>query len=303
MERKIAVTQVNASGSHLGYLGCLHDTGSAVFACGGTYHKATILRSDDRGASWRVMPKVSVGGLREMLQVGDRLFVVGETGYIGVSTDGAETFTNLTTGTSACLYRITQHDGKLWVCADGGLLLMSSDGGRTFQKVQTTGSGRILDIFVVDGTLFFLDTTGMIFKHTGETWEPLSLRAKRPLTQMIVTAKGTWLATGDAGGIFRSTDKGFSWKVIDPGSKSDLEAVIEHRGLIIAIGDAGAVLISEDDGASFAPEKTSMTGHLWSLAAIDNTLVIGGEAGAIWRMVVETGTQPVAGVPFIPINL
>lgn len=302
MERKITVTAVNTPGSHLGYLGCLCDSGSEIYAAGGSYHKPTLLRSDDRGASWKLLPRVSAAGLREAFVAGDRLFVVGESGFIGTSTDRGETFTVAGNTTSGCLYRIVEHAGTFWVCADDGLLLASGD-GVAWERRQTTSTGRILDLAVVDGTLYFLDTTGMIFRHAGETWEPLSLRAKRPLTQLIVTSKGTWLASGDGGGIFRSTDKGFTWKASDTGTSSDLEGLIEHKGSIVAVGDGGTVLFSDDDGVSFAVERTKMEKHLWSIIAVDGALLVGGDNGAIWRMALEVGTQPVAGVPFIPLSL
>lgn len=302
MERKIAVTAVNTAGSHLGYLGCICDSGSAVYAAGGSYHKPTLLRSDDRGASWKLLPKLPAAGLREAYVAGDRLFVVGESGFIGTSTDRGETFTVAKTTVAGCLYRIVEHQGTFWVCADDGVLLASGD-GMTWERRQTTSTGRILDLVVAGGTLHFLDTAGMIFRDAGETWEPLSLRAKRPLTQLIVTSKGTWLVTGDGGGIFRSTDNGFTWKTIDTGTSSDLEGLIEHKGSIVAIGDGGTVLFSDDDGVSFAVERTKMEKHLWSIISVDGALLVGGDNGAIWRMVLEVGTQPVAGVPFIPLTL
>ncbi|HEY0250600.1 MAG TPA: hypothetical protein VGC41_03695 [Kofleriaceae bacterium] len=303
MERKIAVTAVNAPNAAFGYLGSMLEGAGALYACGGTYNKATILRSTDRGATWKSIAKPASPGLRQLTQVGDRLWIVGEYGCIAYSTDRGETWTKTASPATTCLYRLVDHEGKLWACGDGGLIVVSHDHGETFEPLQTTSTGRILDLFVVDGTLFFLDTTGMIFKQNGDAFEPVSLRAKRPLTEMIVTAKGTWLASGDAGGIFRSTDKGFSWKPIDTKTKSDLEAIIEHKGLVIAVGDAGTVLVSEDDGVSFAPEKTAMTNHLWSILPVDNALFVSGDAGAVWRVVIETGTQPVAGVPFIPLSL
>jgi len=275
-----------------GYLGVLVVDGDRVFAVGGTHHKPTIYCSDDRGhtfTAWKTPPNIP--GLRDLHVEGDIVWVVGEWGGVARTENRGENWVPLKPAGAECLYSIMRGtDNRLWVLGDGGLLLRSRSAktnAAKFENITNVSKARLLYMFVDGKSTWLLDSGGMLQRNSGRGFEEVPLKAMRnarPLCALVRTAKKTLILLGDGGLVMRSTTDGASWKKISVDSRNDLEKLMVTRYGIFIVGAQGSLLVSHDDGQSFQGLDTKVRDHLWSLAEIDGDLIIGGEAGKLWRI-------------------
>ncbi len=290
--RSLTLAPLPTTDKPSGYLGSIVVEGNCVWAVGGTHHRPTILCSEDRGhtfAHWTTPP--SIPGLRDVHIDGDHVWVVGEWGGVARTQDRGETWAlQKPAKANECLYSVMRGaDRRLWILGDGGLILRSRSSKPTakFEKVENKSKARLLYMFVEGTTTWLLDSDGMLQRNSGRGFQEVSLKAMRnarPLCALVRTPKKTLLLLGDGGLVLRSTTNGASWKKISVDSRNDLEKLMVTRYGIFVVGAKGSLLVSHDDGQSFQGLDTKRPEHLWSIAEIDGDLIIGGEAGKLWRI-------------------
>ena len=123
---------------------------------------------------------------------------------------------------------------------------------------------------------------GSILETTdsGENWTIIRQNESSctDLYDILVSAQGTLIASGDEGTILRSTDEGVSWSQFNlegAGRLYDLTGI--PGGGISAAGQNGRVMVSFDDGITWADRGPGGTGyarhHLWKSA--DEAYVVG----------------------------
>jgi photosystem II stability/assembly factor-like uncharacterized protein len=97
-----------------------------------------LYRSDDRGATWRVLPSPYEGSFFGLLPIrGEGLLAFGLRGHLYKSADAGETWTELETGTTAMLTdAIAINDLRVVISGLAGVLLVSGDGGESFRLTQ-----------------------------------------------------------------------------------------------------------------------------------------------------------------------
>lgn len=281
---EIRTRMSNGSDGELGYLGCLLVDGDRVYAAGGTYHHPTLLVTDDGGQDWRRLSHPPTPGLRSLIKHGNALYLTGEYGMLAVSVDSGLTWTRLPVDTDTCLFDIARApDGTWWIAGDDGVILKSTD-GIAYEEVAVEDAGRSLSVHVIDGAVYVLGYDGGLRKWNGSTFDKTIVEEDTPLTDLIVTKAGTWILTGDGGMVFRSTDRGDSWDVVELETASDLEALIETPKGILIVGDDNTLLFSDDDGTSFVEVENEMECHLWSIVAYGTGYLVAGDEGAIWTL-------------------
>lgn len=101
-----------------------------------------ILRSDDRGVSWRRLASPYEGSLFGVLVLGPgTVLVFGLRGHVFRSDDRGETWQPVASGTNATLLGgLERGDGSVALTGLGGALLLSRDRGRSFQPQTVDGS-------------------------------------------------------------------------------------------------------------------------------------------------------------------
>ena len=97
-----------------------------------------LYRSDDRGATWRMLPSPYEGSFFGLVPIrGDGLLAFGLRGHLFRSADAGETWTKLSSGTTAMLTDgIAVNDLRVVIAGLAGVLLVSADAGETFKLTQ-----------------------------------------------------------------------------------------------------------------------------------------------------------------------
>ena len=97
-----------------------------------------LYRSDDRGATWRMLPSPYEGSFFGLVPIrGDGLLAFGLRGNLFRSADAGETWHTLESHTTAMLTDgIAVNDIRVVIGGLAGVLLVSSDAGETFKLTQ-----------------------------------------------------------------------------------------------------------------------------------------------------------------------
>ena len=97
-----------------------------------------LYRSDDRGASWRVLPSPYKGSFFGLVPIrGEGLLAFGLRGHLFRSADAGETWHALESHTTAMLTDgIAINDLRVVIGGLAGVLLVSADAGETFKLTQ-----------------------------------------------------------------------------------------------------------------------------------------------------------------------
>lgn len=97
-----------------------------------------LYRSDDRGASWRMLPSPYEGSFFGLVPIrGEGLLAFGLRGHLFRSADAGETWTPLESHTTAMLTDgVAVNDLRVVIGGLTGVLLVSADAGETFKLTQ-----------------------------------------------------------------------------------------------------------------------------------------------------------------------
>lgn len=97
-----------------------------------------LYRSDDRGASWRVLPSPYEGSFFGLVPIrGEGLLAFGLRGHLYKSADAGETWMQVETHTTAMLTDgVAINDLRVIISGLAGVMLVSGDGGESFHLTQ-----------------------------------------------------------------------------------------------------------------------------------------------------------------------
>ena len=184
-----------------------------------------------------------------------------------------------------------------------GGLYRSTDGGGTWQAAGA-GLGQLAPLSVVvhpsDPNVAWVGTVAGGYRTSdgGQNWDPMLDLPQRPIYTLAVESDGHSLyAGGEASGIWRSNDDGYTWLAGEPaeGQVSVLSLAIAADGTVYA-GTAGQGLWVSNDGgvgwqgtgwdlvsANVPILTTASDGRLYALA--DGQLYLSLDGGDSWEMV------------------
>ena len=287
--------------SGVGYVGALRRKGNVVWAVGGAWGSPLVMTSDG-GRKFRKRKSPEANGLRDVLPLGDtRALVVGEAGAL-FETKDCETWSQIPTSTTACLFAIERAHGSIWLAGEAGFVLCSADG--TAWRKPRLGAvpkalGRIQRLTHALGALWLLGYDGKLGVLKGADAEPklAPIECERPLTGIAFSPRGVGVLVGDAGTVFRSPNRGATWTAIESGVEDDIEDLAWHDGRFVAVGAEGLLLVS-DDGEKFSKVDTDRDEHLWSVMSDGSGVVIGGDGGLVLRATTAdlAAAKPIAAV-------
>ncbi len=141
-----------------------------------------------------------------------------------------------------------------------------------------------LNSVAYDGARFIaLGNDGSIIKSTDAEallWEAVTAIAGAPTMNVLAIGVGLYVAVGDTGAIYTSSDSATTWTARASGTASNLYGISYVNGTYVAVGASGTLLTSTD--AVTWTTQASMTGsNLRGVTYGANTYVAVGDNGAI----------------------
>jgi photosystem II stability/assembly factor-like uncharacterized protein len=136
------------------------------------------------------------------------------------STDNGETWKQVHSG--GWVHKMVESDGVLMATSNAGLL-RSADDGENWETVNSEGGFGVVDIEPIKGGFAAItintksETRSMRASYDGgKTWEPIDagLPASRDISSIIQVGEDFFCS--HSRGIFRSSDKGKTWKLLLP---------------------------------------------------------------------------------------
>ncbi|HVJ68325.1 MAG TPA: YCF48-related protein, partial [Caulifigura sp.] len=278
--------------------------------------RGTILRTDDGGQSWTLLPCETDASLRSISFVSEQEGWIagggtreysGETyGVVLVTQDGGESWT-IACGQGIPTIRRIQFFSDAEGIAVGDAtsrlstgLLSTADAGRTWAMIPgdestgwTAGEFASLQFAVLVGERGAVGALsgGSVVKSTSLG----GLRGFRA-SSLDRSAKSVW-AVGDGGMIVRSNDGGATWPAADgtlpPETKMvfDFSAVAALNNQVWVGGTPGSVIWhSPDAGVTWAAQPTGETTPLYAIRSLKNGRKVA--VGALGKILISDGDGP-----------
>lgn len=262
------------------------------WACG---DRGTILRTEDGGTTWVVVPS-SVDCRLDSLWFADARngWAVGgyelpgsarRVGVVVATNDGGTTWRRMSTLGLPWLHRVRFADaqvgyaiGEISTRERSGIFI-TRDGGRNWSALTGFAPQAWLDGDSLDRATFALvGGRGGAYRFEGDRFEAApALDGLVPrLSRVRFSTNGIGWAIGERGSIYRSHDQGRSWRsALDRALLPGIEQV-EWSALAVAgtsiwvAGSPGNLLLhSNDDGENWSVIRTGIEGTISSLAFVD----------------------------------
>ncbi len=238
-------------------------------------HDAVILSSETAGQQWQLRQRLPERDkpLLDLLALSpNEILAVGAYGLMFRSRDGGiswqEEFHDelLYPEDRAYLAELKAEDPVFYLDERSAIL-------PHFNRLRRLGDGRL----VLMGELGLM----ALSEDQGQQWEALEPFYEGSLYELVETARGTWLAAGLRGHIFRSDDEGGHWQEIDSGVDGTInQGRVLSDGRIALVANGGYLLISDDDGQSFTVTEVAKGQDLVALAETqEGEIAIAGSDG------------------------
>ena len=272
----------------LGYIAALAITDQMIHIAGGTSGRPPTLLASSNARHFERQRAPRELGLRDLIVLGDAIWVCGEYGQLAVSRDRGATWTLIATATDACLHGLAlASDGAVWVVGSHGFAARITN--EQVEQLDLETTVRFTSAHRVRDEMVLLGFDGSLRRWKAGTITVAATGTTKPVNALAITKRGTWILIGDGGFVARSPD-GAWWTRVKTEVDADLEAVTlfgEAIGPdlpIGVVGDRGQILISIDDGRNWKPRANDLAVHLWSVAPFGNGLLIGGDDGLIAKL-------------------
>ena len=226
---------------------------------------------------------------------GSRLIVVGERGYILVSSDDGANWKRAEVPVRVMLTAIHMHDaGTGWAVGHDAVILRTTDGGETWTKVHEAPEEELplLDVWFRDrkrGIAIGAYGYALATEDGGETWTPHAISKDDFHLNALVPAPGRENGTerlyiaAEAGIIYRSDDGGETWREFpSPYAGSWFGGLALDENRVLLAGLRGHLFNSDDGGASWIEIPTgtqaTLTGAVQHPSGV---IVITGLEGSV----------------------
>ncbi len=239
-----------------------HSCGARLFARSAL---GRVLVSSDHGASWQVTDTASRAFFTDGYCDADRgaMVLSSHLGDVFRSVDGGEHWqtVNFQSGDNRKFLSALRADpgGALLLGAHHGAAFRSTDGGASWAPATTTHTASMESLLVAGRRTVGFGAGGFLVSTTdaGRTWQVSSPPLDGVMREVVALPESRVLvASGELGGILRSSDGGASWREIavsypNLNTPPNLRALVIHGGALIAAGPPGTILRSESGGESW----------------------------------------------------
>jgi photosystem II stability/assembly factor-like uncharacterized protein len=262
----------------------------------GTYGNG-VYSSTDNGNNWKEINNgITNQDIRAIAVSGSNLFAgvfggFGNGGGIYRSTDNGQNWKCIKNGMNlGDVTSLLVIDTTLFVATDGGIY-RSSDNGESwmrFQNVFSVNTISVVNSILYAGTGWNViegdRNMGSIYQSTdnGENWT--TIRTGLPKVNFISNI-GTTLFAGTNGGLYRSQDKGVTWKLVTEVSQNEFSSFAVGDSVVIA-GTHDGVYRSVDNGETWIKvnnkQKIGYLHYVNSLLFKDGTFYAGTGGSGVW---------------------
>ncbi|MEW6305943.1 MAG: hypothetical protein AB1705_20905 [Verrucomicrobiota bacterium] len=211
------------------------------------YHLGVTVQVAERGqiytsedlSFWQPRVSGTTNSLRAVTFFGDRLVITGERGTV-LYADSLEDFQLVPLPTADWLEGVAASTTTIVAVGDNCAIYTSSDGAAWSRENPPTGSTNWLRGVAFGGSIF--------------------------------------VAVGERGFIATANTTGKTWTKRTSGVSTHLNRVAYINGKFWVVGDSGVLLCGNGTGTTWTPiTSLSTTNHLYTVAGVTNTILVGGE--------------------------
>ncbi len=219
-------------------------------------HHGGILESVDGGRSWQPLP--TRADAMGMAPASDGSIVIAGHDVFTASRDGGATWQDIPANLPSLDIHGFARDpadlDRMWALLATGGLWESRDDGVRWEQVRPDNI--LFPVATtVDGStrLYGVDVSGLATSiDGGRTWAPLTTPPAYPITSFTATVDGGTLLIGSLEGIFRSDDRGGSWRKL-PFTGSAFAVAISAGAREIAVVTKETQFFRSHDGGETWP--------------------------------------------------
>jgi hypothetical protein len=157
------------------------------------------------------------------------------------------------------------------VDAKGDLLAGTADNTVARLAVGTTGQ-----VLTVDSTT----ATGLKWASSGTTWTTRLVIDSGKFKALATNGSTIYVAVGDGGYLYSSTDSGVTWSVRTSGfGANSINGIVYGNGIFVAVGQAGLISTSTDGVTWTARTANVSTNSLKSVQYLNSNFIAVGGGG------------------------
>lgn len=227
-------------------------------------------------------------------RAGNRIVAVGDYGGVLLSDDGKTYRQAKTVPTRSVLTSVYFIDAQHgWAAGHDGTVLATSDGGETWAVLhEEPGKERALMAVWFENAQHGLAVgqfgLALETEDGGKTWKERHLvdnrdDGERHLMALFAAPQGLLFAAAESGGVFRSTDNGRSWALVQTENKGSFWAGQALKdGSLVMVGLRGHIFRSTDQGQHWQEIPSGTQQSLSAVAQLpDGQVQAVGMSGAV----------------------
>jgi len=251
---------------------------------------ATVLKTEDGGLSWDLIPNVPAYALRSVVFPDARIgFAVGQNGSVVKTSDYGLTWADLSPA-QIQLYSTHFFDTLTGIAVGGdlvyGAIIRTTDGGNTWIPITNPAVSRLTSVYFINDSIgFIVGDNGKILKtaNKGLSWSSVSITGTTfKLESVFFPDLNTGYAAGHFGTIVKTTDGGLTWAPLTSGVNTTFYSIFftdQNTGYVVG---QGGILKTTDGGENWTPQASGASFIPYSIFFTNNqTGYIAGTGGII----------------------